>query len=713
MLIKVDRQAKNWAELKINLPQQSKEFIKAYSEDKLKGEIDPGLCDTLEQTSNGNPFYLDQLLEFLLESQSIKKENGVWVSLTDEVAAVRTLSDLLTARLDRLSHWTKEIIKTAAVIGIEFDYALLRYVMLRSYPDPQIRKSGFIRKRIQEAERSQIWSTKEGDTYIFRHSLLKDTVYAMQLPSRIRKLHKVIAEGILELKSQEIKSHYTELVYHYEKAGNRSLTEKYTLKAFKSFESNYQNNQALIYADKLLELIDEKSRPDDYIRTLMSRAKVLEALGKWPKGIKSYKEAYTLSKRIKSTKFQARTLNEMGHLNILMGNYVQAETMLNKALQLFEQEDDNIGKARAYGNLGNVCLRTSAYTRAREYFEECLALGVTFKSYSYDAQIASRLGLTYMNLGQLSEGIDIMKKQLEICKDHEIKRGSALLSTNLGVVCFEQGLLKEAESYHDMGLIMSRDLGDKLLTSINTGCLGRIYMRQDRYNDAYRSLRQDLILSEELGDKQGLAIANGLFAEYYCDLGDIKNAEMHLELGQKLSEEIDYKKGISKSITTSAKLAFLQSKYKEAIELYRSSIEIAAEMKNLLEEGIGLFGICRCYIKLDKLDSCKDALARLQKVSGLLNNQELTFFTRTLEIRLNPTQSSAEQEQAYLSLLAEADGDKQRVALLYYMVMSGHLDYLNEAISSARKHYESSKFYLSLKRLKELEPLLQEINDPT
>ena len=134
-------------------------------------------------------------------------------------------------------------------------------------------------------------------------------------------------------------------------------------------------------------------------------------------------------------------------------------------------------------------------------------------------------------------------------------------------------------------------------------------------------------------------------------------------------------------------------------------------MENLLEEGIGLFGICRCYIKLDNLNACEELLARLKEVSGLLKNQELSFFTKILETRLGAFESPLEQKGVFVSMIDEADGAKQRVGLLYYIVMSGHLDYLEEAISAAREHYESSKYYLSLKRLRELEALGQEIND--
>jgi predicted ATPase len=154
------------------------------------------------------------------------------------------MNAVLTARVDRLSFLVRETVKAAAVIGREFDLPVLSEVMKNQ--EDFIARNGnshlLLKEQIQTAERSQIWHAMNELRYIFRHSLLREAIYDMQMRVRLRELHASIAESIEKLYAQNLDERFVDLAFHYEQAEN-------TVKTIE----NPQNTQSEIFKiDKLL-----------------------------------------------------------------------------------------------------------------------------------------------------------------------------------------------------------------------------------------------------------------------------------------------------------------------------------------------------------------------------------------------------------------------------------------------------------------------------
>ena len=82
----------------------------------------------------GNPFYLEEAINSLIESNILVSENGDWKvigPITDtEISA--TIHGLIAARIDRLSRESKKMLQEASVIGRSFYYEILKR-MLKPY----------------------------------------------------------------------------------------------------------------------------------------------------------------------------------------------------------------------------------------------------------------------------------------------------------------------------------------------------------------------------------------------------------------------------------------------------------------------------------------------------------------------------------------------------------------------------------------------------
>ncbi|MEZ4984262.1 MAG: AAA family ATPase [Saprospiraceae bacterium] len=189
----------HWSDMSLNA--LTAEGVRLFAEKQLNGTIAESFLQTLLRTTNNNPFYLEQMLEYFLESGLLVQNEGEWTIKDENIKLSNSINAILTARIDRLSEQVRETVKAAAVIGREFEVPVLSEVMRHqgNVPSENAHDATILRDEIKTAEEVQIWMAMNELRYIFRHSLLREAVYNMQLGTRLRQLHKLIAEAIERL----------------------------------------------------------------------------------------------------------------------------------------------------------------------------------------------------------------------------------------------------------------------------------------------------------------------------------------------------------------------------------------------------------------------------------------------------------------------------------------------------------------------------------
>ena len=179
--------------------------VKEYAEAELNGRISEVLHDLLVEKTNGNPFFVQQLTRYFVENEIIARQDGVWQLTTDTVDLPDTINAVLMARIDRLTDQIKEVVKTAAVLGREFDLTLLSAVLKQD-----------VLFQVQLVQQAQIWEEVHELVYMFKHALLRDIAYEMQLKARLRELHRLTAETMETLYATRPEQKYADLAFHYE-----------------------------------------------------------------------------------------------------------------------------------------------------------------------------------------------------------------------------------------------------------------------------------------------------------------------------------------------------------------------------------------------------------------------------------------------------------------------------------------------------------------
>lgn len=575
--------------LEIDLNVLQPEAVRQFAEVKLQGQISETFFELLQRAANSNPFYLEQLLEYFLEQHLLDKVNGLWNIKDENIQLSSSINSILTARIDRLSSLVKETVKAAAVIGREFEVPVLTEVM--KYNEEFSRNSTdveLLTEQIGVAEKVQIWRAMNELRYIFRHSLLREAAYSMQLRARLQQLHKLIAEAIERLYADRIDERFVDLAFHYEQAGVFDKTCSYLRKAGDYARRNFQNQQALDLYEKLLHLLGSEQDIASQIKTLLKKGKIQELIGKWDECEDTYKRALELAKQHRDVILLGRAHNSMGRVVMLRGDYTEAMRYYQKSVLLFESVEDKYGFAEVYGNLGNLYFRQGKYEDAKKYFQNSLAIGQEVRGYIVDSQIVANLGLTYMNQGNFDEGIRQQQEQLAYCQAHNDKPGMATIHTYIGIVLQEKGDYEEALFHFQAGLDLATELGNKHLTAVGIGNIGLIYERQGKYNDAMELYVKDLELTEELGDKQGQSIALGFIGQLLNIQGDFHKAIEYMQKALMLCEELGYQKGLAKAVNTLGDIFYNLQQYQRSLHFYNRAIEITRAIGNKLVLGLSL-----------------------------------------------------------------------------------------------------------------------------
>jgi adenylate cyclase len=170
------------------------------------------------ERSDGNPFFAEELILSLAQSGVLLGERGRYrlaPSGWQNPALPTTVEAVIGARIDHLPDSEKTLLETAAIIGKEFPFEVLRAVVGLS--DAAARP---LLRRLRTAELIQPRQTAMGESFAFRHPLIQEVAYAMQLRSTRTSLHAAVAKAIESQEWGRRDEFAGLLAHHYEAAGN-------------------------------------------------------------------------------------------------------------------------------------------------------------------------------------------------------------------------------------------------------------------------------------------------------------------------------------------------------------------------------------------------------------------------------------------------------------------------------------------------------------
>jgi len=205
------------------------------------------------ERSEGNPFFLEEVIRSLIDQGALLHEAGRWHPARDiqNLSIPETLQGVLLARIDRLQEDVRRTLQLASVIGKSFLYRLLEAI---SQAEQQLdRHMALLQRADLVLEKSRIPELE----YIFKHSLTQEAAYNSLLLERRKEFHRRVGETLERLFADRQDQFLGLLAHHFEASGEHTRAVDYLIRAGDQARLTDEHTEAIDYYRRAIKLLDE------------------------------------------------------------------------------------------------------------------------------------------------------------------------------------------------------------------------------------------------------------------------------------------------------------------------------------------------------------------------------------------------------------------------------------------------------------------------
>jgi class 3 adenylate cyclase/tetratricopeptide (TPR) repeat protein len=405
-------------------------------ESLLKTEKIPSdLRRLVQDKAEGNPFYLEEVVNSLIESGTLIQDNGSWMVAKPitEADISSTIHGVIAGRLDRLEKETKRILQEASVIGRTFFYAILKKATeVRQNIDQCLRG-------LEQIDLIRTRALQPDLEYMFKHALTQEVVYKGLLKKERKEIHERIGLVIEELFRDRLPEFYETLAYHFQQGQSKNKAVYYLIKSGEKSLNRFSLDEAHQYYQQAYELLSPKQDKTEEDKDLL-----FDLLEKWALVYYYYGTFRDLVPLLQTHEALSDSLEDKGRRGMFcawlgmalwgVGESKDSYHNLRKALTLGEEAGDLRVTGYACTWLPLACTDLGLMDKGIEYGERAKVIAGKIPSDHY-LHFKSRgdLGYIYFYRGEAGKVIEAGKDMIEYGEKHSHIRSQAMGHGILGL----------------------------------------------------------------------------------------------------------------------------------------------------------------------------------------------------------------------------------------------------------------------------------------
>jgi adenylate cyclase len=494
----------------------------------------PGVMQRLADIAHGNPFYVEELLNYI-------GDRGV--NVQDEEAFERlempaSLDSLILSRIDQLSAEQKTTVKVASVIGRQFRESWLWGAHPGIGSRTQVEKD---LQALHTLDLTLLDQPKPEPVYLFKHIITRDVAYG-SIPFGLREqLHGSLGGFVERTYSDEVDQYLDLLAYHYELSTIVPKQREYFGRAGDAAQRAYANEAAERYFRRLLPLLaDAEQSP-----VLYKLGQVLDLVGRWDEAEELYRRAVAQAEASGDRSSEAASRHAIGWVLRKTGDYNGASTWLHEALEGFEALGDRASVVRMLIYLGELSRGQGDLAAAHPWYVRALQQADTIEEddarRSVQALALSSLGMLTGQQGDIAEARMYSERALVMQRALGNLPGEASLLINLGVLAYYGGDIAQAIELDEQALPILREVGDRFILVTLLNNLGDLHRGRGDHTTARTYLYESLDLARQLGSQGFMAMGLNTLADTLLDEGNrgaardalTESLTIYTELGER------------------------------------------------------------------------------------------------------------------------------------------------------------------------------------
>ncbi len=448
---------------------------------KKLDSIPLALCELLADRAEGNPFYMEELVNMLIDEGAIRTGER-WTLDAGKLLAAHvpaTLTGVLQARLDGLPAAERLTLQEASVIGQVFwDQVLIALDVQARHTLPELVRRDLTLPRADAESTVHVDGLRE---YAFKHAILHQVTYNTVLKRTRRELHGKLARWLAAQTGLRANDFLGITAEHYEQAGDKVNAAEFHARAAEYACSRFAHDATLSHVQQALDLLDPGS---DALtlrwRLLDARERTLDLQGRRAEQHADIEALELLADALNDDRKRADAAYRRSDHAMRRADRSEQESAARRAMALAERAGDD--------QLRLLSLRLAA----------------TAIAYKGDPEAGKTEALQ-----GLAEVRSLGLRQLE-----------AKCLASLSVIASLASDVIAAQEFSRQSLVICRETGDKRTEAITLGNVGNGWLKLGDYVQARRDLEAALRLHQGEGDRSFEGSVMGFLSDLALKVGD-------------------------------------------------------------------------------------------------------------------------------------------------------------------------------------------------
>ncbi len=396
------------------------------------GTVSAELAESVFRESEGNPFFIEEICQALIEAGSLYQAQGAWRrrDLGQTVIPSSGRAAILS-RIERLPASHQDTLRQAAAIGRGFDFDILKAA---STQDEEL-----VIQAIESAEQAQIISEESqagGLRFTFAHALIPLVLRDSLSGPRLQRMHQRVARAMEALRPDDFEA----LAYHFSEAGQHVKAIDYLRRAGERAAALYAYDTAILRLEQALHLMEAGPAGRERLAVMEQVADLRARRGERAEAIRGYEAtlhlwrdtlapsagqapggrdpwtAVRLHRKIIETFYRARSLAESEPLAGV------ARDSLENGLRLVAAEPPHLESVRLLNAAAHNAYHVAQLTGGDTVQVETYAQAAIEQAEQLDTpvELAAALGavsLAYSTRGLFRERVQVAQRRLELSRD--------------------------------------------------------------------------------------------------------------------------------------------------------------------------------------------------------------------------------------------------------------------------------------------------------
>jgi predicted ATPase len=536
-------------------------------------------AEVLFRETEGNPFFIEEVVKSLIEQGQIYREDGRWgrKEIT-ELAIPQSVKEAIGRRLNRLSPGSTDVLHIAAALGKIFSFGELAAVIGTGVQPPS-RQENEMLDALDEAIAAQLIQSERDEQFSFTHDKIREVLYEELNPIRRRRLHQRIGEGLEELYAPNLAEHVQDLAHHFAESGDLAKGLRYSLMAAEKTRNLFAHDDALHYYEHARESAEALNVPEELAGIYEAIGEIYSLRGPVSQAVANYERAVALAPtREKRGALKAKIGRDYASVGDARGHQ-----SIQEALEDLDPGTQTNQVATAMAMLGRYHHYHAQHSQAIAYLERARELAEPLDDAPTLSSIYAYLAGAHQHLARFSVSMEWARKAIALGARKNHPSAEAAGCEFIAEDSAATGRWQDSLDY----AARDRQIGEKI------GAQDRIAWAEFSRSWALHGLgdlpaavaaaRLAVTLSEKVGDARLAIMAKALLAIVQTDLGADLEA---LSIGQLAVAQADELRHVVIQTNARRSLAYLyleRQDWEHALQLYQQCLDLITPTENRWE----------------------------------------------------------------------------------------------------------------------------------